>query len=411
MQLTLCIQVRVIPTVALGILSFVFAHAQSRLISGKVFDGRSKSPLQFASVSVLGKSIGTVTNANGEFDFHIPETYHHDSLLISHVGYKSFRDKIDVLPRGDLSIGLQAMPVLLREITIHEKNLTGKEIVAKAVNNLNLNYSTKPFCLEGFFRAIEAENGKYTILTEAAVDIYDKNFDGKPKRQLQESVYVKEMRRSLSQGNRRRSNIGITLADLLENNDVRYNRGMLDTANTFSLDTVTFYKDRPVYGVSMGRGTDTGMLYIDMETFGFLKIDMERRSRDDAQYYYVEDRLNKSESRRRIWFRFSVEFGQYNEKLYPRRMHESELNEFIDNTAQLKVSSVETLELIVTNIIPGKENPAAKKMKYGLVLKEGEYHAEFWKTYNVLKLTPLDEKLIRDLEREISLQKQFEKQK
>jgi hypothetical protein len=36
------------------------------------------------------------------------------------------------------------------------------------------------------------------------------------------------------------------------------------------------------------------------------------------------------------------------------------------------------------------------------------YHPEFWKQYNILKLTPLNEKLIHDLEKEITLQKQYE---
>jgi hypothetical protein len=208
----------------------------------------------------------------------------------------------------------------------------------------------------------------------------------------------------------KRNNIGIPLTDLLENNDVRYNRGMLDSSNIFSLDTITVYNDRLVYGVSMKRGTDAGMLYIDMENFGFLKISMERKSRDNAKPFYDEHKINKSGKRRRVWFRFTVEFERYNDRLYPKRMHESELNEIYDHSGELKISSIETLEFIVTDIIPGKENPAAKKLKYGMMIKPSDYHPEFWKTYNVLKLTPIDEKLIQDLEREISLQKQFEKQ-
>ena len=387
------------------------ATAQPQLITGRVFDEKSQEPLGFASVSIVGKPVGTVTNAAGEFDFYIPEGYKNDSLVISHVGYKSFRARIDRLAKGSLSVGLKAISVLLREIVIREKDLTGKEIVAKAVKNLTLNYSTKPFCLQGFFRQIEAENGKYVLLTEAAVDLYDKNFDGRPKRDLQESVDVKEMRRSLRYGSQsKRDNIGIPLTDLIENNDVRYNRGMLDSANTFSLDTITVYDDQLVYGVSMSRGTDSGMLYIDMETFGFLKITMERKSRDKSKNYYDERNI-KSGKQRRVWFRFSVEFDSYNNKLYPRRMHESELNEIYDPAGQLRLSSIETLEFIATNIIPAKENQMAKKLKYGMMIKPTEYNQEFWKHYNVLKLTPLDEKLIQDLEKEISLQEQFDKQK
>ena len=255
---------KIILTGALTVLLCALAsgplRAQTRLITGKVFDSHSHTPVAFASVRISGKPIGTVTNANGEFDFHIPETCLSDSLIISHVGYKSFRCKIDRLPQEILSVGLQAIPVLLREIIIRGEDLTGKEIVAKAVNNLNLNYPTRPYCVEGFFRQIEEENGRYVLLTEAAVDIYDKSFDGKRKKSLQEAVDVKEMRRSLRYGTKgKRDNVGIPLTDLLENNDVRYNRGMLDSSNTFSLDMITVYNDRLVYGESMKRSTDAGM--------------------------------------------------------------------------------------------------------------------------------------------------------
>lgn len=393
------------------LLSIVSARCQNLLIAGKVFDAKSREPLAFASVGIVGKSLGTVTNANGKFDFFIPREFSSDSIVISHVGYQSFRDKIISLVGKSSSFGLNAKPVLLQEVVIREMNLTAKEIVSKAVKNLALNYSTKPFCLEGFFREIEQENGKYVLLTEAAVDIYDKKFDGRRKNHLQEAIDVKEMRRSLRHGKQNnRDNIGHALADLIENNDVRYNRGMLDTANnTFTLDTITQYHDRLVYGVEMKHRTDSGMLYIDTETFGILKISMERKSEDPAKTFYDERLVSKDSRQRRNWFRFSVEFELFDGKLYPRRMHESEMNELHDApTGQLKITSIETLEFVATNIIPGKESKAAKKLKYGMMIKPGEYHEAFWKNYNTLKLTPLDEKLIRDLEKDISLQKQFE---
>lgn len=379
-------------------------------IHGSVKDAETNQPLAFASVSILGQPVGTVTNASGDFDFHLPEHYRKDTLVISHVGYKSLRRSINDIQHDHASFTLKPHAFLLDEVEIREKDLTGKEIVSKAVRNLRNNYSTRPYCLEGFFREIEEENGKYILLTEAAVDIYDKNFDGRRKQQLQESVDVKEMRRSLRHSEQKnRNNIGIALADLLENNDVRYNRGMLDTVVTqFHIDTVTSYNDRIVFGISVVHKTDRGMLYIDVETFGILKISMERRSRDSNKYYQV-NRARNGLDRGRVWFIFSVEFENYNGLLYPRRMHESELNETYDpKTKQVNITSVETLEFIVTKLYPEKENKGLKQLRYGMIIKHKSYNKEFWKNYNTLKLTPLNEKLIQDLEKVLSLQEQFE---
>ena len=404
---------QIITIIAL-MMSMACARAQQIVISGKVFDQTSKEPLSFASVGILGKSLATVANVNGEFDFIVPMEYSADSIVISHVGYSSFHGRVSSLADRNNLFGLKGKPVLLQEVIVRENDLTAKEIVSKAIRNLTLNYSTKPFCLEGFFREIEQENGKYVLLTEAAVDLYDRDFDGKRKSHLQESVDVRQTRRSLRMGiGYKGDNLGFALADLIENNDARYNRGMMDTANnTFTLHNITQYHDRMVYGINAKQGTDSSMLYIDVETFGILKIWMERKSRDPGKEFYEERLITKGLIRRRNWFRFSVEYDSYDGKLYPRRMHESEMNELYDaKTGMLTIRSIETLEFVATNIVPGKENKSAKKLKYGMMIKPGEYNEAFWRNVNTLKLTPLDEKLISDLEKDISLEKQFAHEK
>jgi hypothetical protein len=113
----------------------------------------------------------------------------------------------------------------------------------------------------------------------------------------------------------------------------------------------------------------------------------------------------------RVWFRFSVEFEAYQGKLYPRRMHESELNEVYNATTGFtSIASIETLEFITTHVHAGRVNKKAKRLRYGQALQSPPYHADFWSTYNILKLTPVNEKLIKDLEKEIALQEQFPKQ-
>lgn len=411
MSLSTIFRIQVFKVILIFIAS-IDVYAQNIIVSGKILDAKNNEPLEFASVGIMGRPTGTIANANGEFDFHILNSFENDSLVVSHVGYQSYRTKIKDIGKGTITIRLKPRPVFLNEVIIHEKNLTAREIVVKAKKNLALNYSTKPFCLQGFFREIEEENGKYVLLSEAAVDLYDKNFDGKHKRHMQESIEVREMRQSFRYSARNnRDNIGFALADLFENNDVRYHRGMLDTAtNTYSLDTILLYNDRHVYGISASNGPDVGMLYIDTETFGLLKITMERKSRDGKKYYH-DNFINKKQKRGQVWFKFSVEFDIYEGKLYAKRMHESELNEIYDGaTGEIQIASTETLEFIVTNIVPGIENKNAKHLKYGLVIKDLPYHEDFWKNFNTLKLTPLDKRLIHDLERKISLHEQYKRQ-
>lgn len=398
--------------ITLSFLVFNLKAQERVILSGAVLDEQTHQPLSFASISIQHKPHGTVTNVEGEFDFHVPVESVYDTVIVSYIGYKSFTASVQQLVNVE-RILLSAAAQWLKTVEIEAKKITGRDVVALAVRNLRNNYSQEPYCLEGFFREIEEENGKYVLLTEAAIELYDKNFDGRPRKLPQESVNIREMRRSIRYSKLyAKDNIGHALVDLIENNDVRYNRGMLDTTrNTFAIERITEYNGRQVYQVSMTNRTDRGTLYIDTDTYGFLKIEMDCRSRNAQEKYYAVN-VRDSVKRGRVWFRFSIEFEVYNNKLYPRRMHESELNEIVHaKTGELKMTAVETLEFIITHVHTNKYDTKAKRLRYGMELKGGPYHPDFWKNYNILKLTPLNEKLIRDLEQDVSLQEQFNRSK
>src|SRR5688500_16501753 len=67
-----------------------FAQENYLTISGKITDKETYQPVPFANVGVSGRSIGTVSNQQGEFVFKIPSTYKQDSLKVSIVGYQTY---------------------------------------------------------------------------------------------------------------------------------------------------------------------------------------------------------------------------------------------------------------------------------------------------------------------------------
>src|SRR5215204_1088351 len=80
-------------------------------ISGKVIDRETKSPMPFASVYIKGKSIGTVTNLHGEFDFHIPDEYRNEILVTSMLGYHNFESHVwSLISLSAITIELNASP-------------------------------------------------------------------------------------------------------------------------------------------------------------------------------------------------------------------------------------------------------------------------------------------------------------
>lgn len=392
----------------------LFGLAQPITLSGRVVDSNSGQPLPFANITIRGAAIGTVSNMTGEFDFHFPALYRDDTLAVSYLGYGSFNASVTVLEGvHPLVIRLKPAPLLLREVMVEAENLTGKEIIGKAIAAIENNYPVTPYCIRGFFREIEEENGKYVLLTEAAIDIFDKGYGRKTPRGLRESVRLQEGRQSRRYSSRKnKDNPGYALADLLENDDVKYQRGMLDTSrNTYALDSILTSGEHTVYAIQVRNEIDSGYLYIDTESYAFLSVSMERKSRKPGVRYYQlfeGDSLDIG----RVWFRFTVSFRPYQGRLYAYRTHESELNEFHDPaTKTVKIASVETLEFIATEILPGVRPQGAVNLNYRTRLDIGDYHEAFWESYNVLKLTPLNERLIRDLEQGVSLKEQFRQKK
>jgi hypothetical protein len=385
-------------------------------VTGTVTNHEDQAPLAFANISIKGTPIGTVTNASGDFEFHIPSQHSGDTLVISYIGFETLSQKISQLVNvsGKQVFTLKPSAVMLKEVVVSATDLTGKEIVQKAVKRIRDNYPAKQFCLEGFFREIEEENGKYVLLTEAAIDLYDSGYTSTGGR-FREAIDIREVRRSLRYSQRADGdNIGFALMDLLENNDVRYKRNMLNTKmNSHTLDSLTVYNNRPVYVISMSNWADRGKLYIDAETFAFIKIGVDRRSRKANKPYYQVYPYQDSLRCGRISFTFSVEFQEYDGKLFVKRMYEHEENDFYHpkNKKSILIKSVETLELIVTNVRTGVSSNDARRLSFNARFSIGPYNENFWKNYNMVKLSPLSEKLIRDLEKDVSLQEQFKSSK
>lgn len=389
-----------------------YAQAQPALtLTGKVVMAGSRTPLSFASVSIKNAPLGTVTNADGEFEFHIPASYVNDTLVVSFIGFNSFTGAIAALSKQgrELILPLHNNTLILREVVVHASKLSAREIVEKATRKIADNYPTQLFRVEGFLREIESENGRYTILREAALTLED-DFQ-KKKHSLGETVILQAVRRSYSYSNSalgHRNRLVFTIMDLLENNDVRYTRGMLNVKqNTYRYDSATTYNDRPVYVIRTRNKTDEGILYIDAETFGFVRIEALRKSRSNTPYYQTLTG-NDSVHVGRKTFDFSVDFQEFENKLYVKRMQEHETEDYYDpKTKVVTTAFEETIEFIATHIYTDVSRREGVALNRHTEFNPAPYDEAFWKNFNTAKLSPVSERLIADLEKETSLQQQF----
>jgi hypothetical protein len=86
------------------------------------------------------------------------------------------------------------------------------------------------------------------------------------------------------------------------------------------------------------------------------------------------------------------------------------VNWYDSESGKLKFEAELERQLVINHVYPRSQERISltRKMRnYGLQFQDQPYNKKFWDNYNVMKETPLNKKIIEDLEREAPLEKQF----
>ncbi len=390
------------------ILTVAALEAQQLTITGKVVDLETKEALTFASIGIIGKPIGLITNQQGEFDFHIPADMRNDILVVSMLGYKSYEAPVwSLLSDHPIVVEMQAASILLKEVVVTD-SLKPEEILRLALSRIEVNYPMEPFQMDGFYRDVKKLGGTYISLLEAAVKIYDEDYRApRNKFKLRERVALVEVRRSLGYNNKftaffDKDNL---LEDLLLHNNVRYRQFPDEDIffNSLEFEDGTLYNGREVFVVSHTRDYLL-RVFIDKATYGILHLE------------YVNERHSDLEKKRLLESRFvkikrTIDFKFFEGKLFLNYLTvTSQVNWYDRETGKLKFETELQRQLLINHIYPkpsGRIGLRQKMRNYGLQFQDQSYNRTFWDNYNVIKESPLDRKIIEDLEKEAPLEKQF----
>lgn len=385
------------------------AFGQDITVSATVVDKETNEPLGYASVGLKSVPIGTISNEYGEFDFHMPAEHRNDVMVISMLGYKNFEAPVWSLTGSAQVIKMEKSPIILDEIVVSD-TLTGQDILEIALARIDQNYPMKPFMLDGFYRDVKKVGGTYISLLEAAVRIYDDGYhEPRNKYKLRESVRLVEVRQSLGYESRfttyfDQDNL---LEDLLLHNNIRY-RHFEDGEKVFSKmvrERNSFYNDHEAYSISYN-GEYFMRLYIDKEDFSIIHMEFEQGFEDDY--------LGK---RKDLFSKFAgikkkIDFRKFQGKMYPSFISvTSKINWYDLETKELKFETELFQQLLINKVTPNPKERirSTEKMRnYGLQFQDRPYNKKFWDNYNFIKETPLDQQVLKDLEKTGPLRQQFE---
>ncbi|MFK7951133.1 MAG: hypothetical protein AB8G11_26365, partial [Saprospiraceae bacterium] len=144
----------------------------------RVIEATTKAPIEFAHISLERNKLGSVSKENGETTIELPQQYlEYDKLYCSFVGYNdtSFTLNIsDFITENQpvvitLSFAFQQIQTI--EVSDKSSDLTGREIIKKALKNVKRNYIRSTTPIECFYREKSYENDNFIEFNETVAAV------------------------------------------------------------------------------------------------------------------------------------------------------------------------------------------------------------------------------------------------
>lgn len=415
-------------------------------LSGLVIDLNTKETLPHAHLLVKNAGAGTITNQEGKFDFKISSQMAGNEIQFSFLGYKngSFR-----IPNSDIDsviIELEPTPYTLGDIYILPKGTQAVDFVKKAVKNIKRNYHRATIQMEAFYRNTSFSNGKASQLIEAALLIEDKGIDNNS---TSGKIELKEMRKSSNYLIPQPKKYEIFEKFWGHKNFIHrcYNKNMVrfyredwwfspltkyedfkyEFEGSLWLDSVKVYKIKYIWNAMLPDGKRVterenvnelgGYIYIGAKDFAILKIEQKTWRHKNSPWNKLENN-QRSNTPREICYQ-KINGKYYLKYITGISSPNGSFGEFENDNGNREDLIIKTLQwaeeiLLVTQIQTDRKE--FDKINYREKLANDEnsyrikynYNAEFWKNYNVLKENPMEEKFIKEMEWEKSLDIQFE---
>lgn len=104
-------------------------YGQNNTHAGTVKNKNNNELLEFVSIGIVGKEIGTVSGIDGSYSLIISPEFDKDSIKFSCIGYLPFTKEVadyKLLPNKD--IFLEPKDIVLNEIIVNQLNLKEKTI-------------------------------------------------------------------------------------------------------------------------------------------------------------------------------------------------------------------------------------------------------------------------------------------
>jgi len=380
---------------------------------GSVTDIDSRVPLAFASLSLNGTNIATITNSEGEFSLKVPKSMTEGKVLVSYLGYKNKIVDLSEFKPERTRIALEILVITLNDISVFPKD---PELLIRAVMNRRAeNYFNDPTLMSAFYRETIKKRKTYVSLSEAVVEIHKQPYmSGRV-----DAAQLYKARKSTDYSKidtltfKLQGGPYTTLyLDIMKNPEMIFTEDMIGNYE-FNLENITKIGDRLIYVLGFKQRPHIteplyfGKLYIDTESLAItsatFNLNVENKMLASDMFikkkpagakvyptvasYHIDYREKDGK-----WY-YSYSRGQITFKVdWNRRL----FNTFYESTIEMAVTNWEkTTE---------KAPKLSERMKPTVVMSDeisGFADREFWGEYNVIEPEKPIESAIRKIQKKL----------
>ena len=145
-----------------------FHEIKPTRFSGRVVEANDGTPIPYASLTIDGETIGTMTNMDGRFDFIIPVRLNKQPVSVRCIGFET-RTLTQNELMNDPEIKLEPIIVHLREIKV--KPIDVSDVLRNFRNNISNNYETTTQLMVTFYRETIKRDDQYIGVWEAVMEM------------------------------------------------------------------------------------------------------------------------------------------------------------------------------------------------------------------------------------------------
>lgn len=378
-------------------------------ITGVLRDKETGEPVPNASVIIQGTSIGNVSNKDGEFRLHLPDSLKSSNLSFSHLGYMAQSIEAATLVGRDNVLNLEPKVVPLQEVLI--RLVEPKKLLREMLERREENYSLDPVYLTTFYREGVQLKNKFQSLTEAVFKVYktslkEKNAFDQVKLLKMSRIDNRESTDSLVAKIRAGIQACLQL-DIMKDLPDFFSVDAVDNPYVYTSGDIAFIDDRCVNVVyfeqrhTVKEPLYCGALYIDSENGALVqaRIEMQPKHIKKATRIFVVRQAPKVNlTAQKIVY--TISYKPWNGTYYIHHIRGDQYFRMKRKRAFFSNPILHTWFEMVTCRVDNENVvrfPRAERLPTRTVLAEEEYKydKDFWEDFNVI---PLEEGLSKIIE-------------